>query len=113
MPRIRRILVAVKNPSAKNSPAVVKGAQLARALNAELILFHAISAPLYVDGDLTLLGGGLADVESTTREHLSGTTRSDRAHRLRDGIRKVTVSAQWDYPMLKPLFARRPAAGRI
>ena len=79
MPRIRRILVAVKNPSAKNSPAVIKGAQLARALNAELILFHAISVPLYVDGDLTLLGGGLADVESTTRNTCLGTTRSDRA----------------------------------
>jgi universal stress protein E len=110
MPRIRRILVAVKNPSAKNSPAVIKGAQLARALNAELILFHAISAPLYVDGDLTLLGGGLADVESTTRNTCLERLEAI-AQRLRDGIRKVTVSAQWDYPIYEAVIREATRSG--
>jgi nucleotide-binding universal stress UspA family protein len=46
---IRRIVVAVKDPAVKTSPAVRKAAQLARAFGAHLELFHAISAPLYVD----------------------------------------------------------------
>jgi nucleotide-binding universal stress UspA family protein len=46
---IRRILVAVRDPAAKTLPAVYKAAQLARAYDAHLELFHAISAPLYVD----------------------------------------------------------------
>jgi hypothetical protein len=49
MPSIRRILVAVKDPSSKSLPAVTKAAQLARALGAELELFHSISTPLHVD----------------------------------------------------------------
>ena len=110
MTPIRRILVAVKDPSSKSSPALAKGAQLARALNAELVLFHAISAPLYVDGDLSLLGEGLADVESTTRnnclERLETIARS-----LRDGIRKVTVSAQWDYPIYEAVIREATRTG--
>src|SRR5579871_70775 len=46
---IRRILVAVRDPAAGMTPAVVKAAQLARALRAELELFHGITTPLYVD----------------------------------------------------------------
>ena len=49
MHSIRRILVAVKDPTAKSQPAVMKAAQLARALGAELELFHSISTPFYVE----------------------------------------------------------------
>ena len=48
MQAIRRILVAIKDPQARSLPAVAKAAQLARALGAEMELFHAIDAPLYV-----------------------------------------------------------------
>lgn len=46
---IRRILVAIKDPAAKASPTLTKSAQLARAFNAELELFHDIDMPIYPD----------------------------------------------------------------
>ncbi len=107
---IRRILVALKSPSAKNSPALAKGARLARALNAELVLFHAISAPLYVDGDLILPAKGLADFENATRNSCLERLEAI-AHRLRDGIRKVTVSAQWDYPIYEAIIREATRSG--
>lgn len=49
MPPIRTILVAIKNPMARSLPAVDKAAQLARAFDARLELFHAIAAPVNID----------------------------------------------------------------
>ena len=46
---IRRILVAVKNPAARVLPAVNKAAQIAKGLDAQLILFHDIATPLYAE----------------------------------------------------------------
>ena len=46
---IRRILVAVREPVARDFPAAHKAAQLARRLNAELCLFHAIATPVYAE----------------------------------------------------------------
>jgi hypothetical protein len=40
MQHIRRILVAIKDPKARSSPAIVKAAQLAHACGADLELFH-------------------------------------------------------------------------
>ena len=45
---IRRILVAFKNLPERSLPAIVKAAQLARALEARLELFHALTASIYV-----------------------------------------------------------------
>ena len=45
MSAIRRILAAVKDPQARRLPGVRKAARLAAALDAELILFHAIAEP--------------------------------------------------------------------
>jgi universal stress protein E len=102
MGRIRRILVAVKDPAARRLPGVVKAAQLARALRAELVLFHAISAPLYVDLDVSLLQSGLADIERTTRT--ACLARLERiARRLRRTGLEVRVSAEWDYPVYEAI----------
>ena len=46
MKAIRRILVGVKDPGARSSPAVHKAACLAEAFGAELVLFHAIAVPV-------------------------------------------------------------------
>jgi len=43
MRRIRCILVAVKDPTAKSQPALAKAAQLARALDAALVSFQAMT----------------------------------------------------------------------
>jgi universal stress protein E len=94
---IRRILVAVKNPSAAALPAVSKAAQLAKALGAELTLFQALSTPLNLSDDLPPRQMVLGALENYTRSAheacLNGLARRLR----RRGIR-VSVSAEWDHP---------------
>ena len=96
MPPIRRILVAIKDPWAKQLPGVDKAAQLARALKAPLMLFHAISDPVNLDPVL------LAD-ESLSQFELAGSSRyrqrlEQLAKRIRRGI-KVTTAVEWDFPV--------------
>jgi nucleotide-binding universal stress UspA family protein len=66
MRSIRRILVAIKDPEAKTTPALVKAGQLARALGAQIELFHGIASRLYVDGY------GPSGIELPTIERLEG-----------------------------------------
>ena len=69
--RIRRILVAVKDPSAAALPAVTKAAQLAKALGAELTLFQALSTPLNLGEDLPprhMVLGTLGDYTRSAHE---------------------------------------------
>lgn len=93
---IRRILVAVKDLVAGDFPAAKKAAQLARGLNAELCLFHAISEPLYAE---TLLIGhqSLSQIEDAAtaarRAQLERLGASLRA----EGVR-VSTTIAWDYP---------------
>jgi universal stress protein E len=103
MRSIHRILVAVKDPAVRSSPAIVKGAQLARALHAELVLFHAISAPACLNADISLLGNGLVDVETCAREDCHKRLAAI-ARRLRNGIAKVTISAECDYPIYEAVL---------
>jgi universal stress protein E len=103
MNSIRHILVAVKDPAAKALPGVAKAAQLALALGADLTLFQSISVPLYLDGDISYLNQGLADAERCTQEAcLRGLERIARKLRSR-GI-KVSVSAQFDYPVYEAVI---------
>jgi len=68
--------------------------------------------PLYVDGDLTLLGGGLAEVESTTRNTcLNDSKRSPKGSGME--FERLRYPPNGTIRYMKPLFARRPAAGRI
>ena len=97
MQAIRRILVAIKDPKARSLPAVAKAAQLARALGAEMELFHAIDAPLYLD--VTDLRGGqsVKQLESDWRKQRL--RQLDRAAgRVSDAGLKVTTAVEWDYP---------------
>ncbi|HEY6927415.1 MAG TPA: universal stress protein [Steroidobacteraceae bacterium] len=104
MRSVRRILVAIKDYQAKTTPALVKGAQLARALGARIELFHSISAPLYVDG-YGSFSVELPQVESTMRERILAKLEK-MAQRLRhDGI-KVTVAAEWDFPVYEAVVRR-------
>ncbi len=100
MSAIRRILAAVKDPEARRLPAVRKAARLAAALDAELVLFHAIAEPLYVggiDGDLSPLYDSPPEIER--RIHEAQRERLERiARRLRRTGLKVAVSVAWDYP---------------
>lgn len=95
MESIRRILVAIKNPQSRNLSAVKKAAQLARALDAEVCLFHALVDPIYMD--LPFDGPSAANVEEQNRE-----ARLFRLERLARFMRrehvKVTTVVEWDFP---------------
>jgi len=101
---IRRILVAVNDLKGKTLPAVLKAAQLARACNAKLELFHAVATPLYTD---------LYDLEDRGLESLEQTLRQ-QAHRqlesIADNLRqhsiRVGVSAAWDFPVYEAIVRR-------
>lgn len=104
MPSIRRILIAVRDPYARSLPALAKGAQLARALNARLELFHAITFPIYA-----------ASVEGfkilQTRQEARAVERLQQlAERLRRPGRAapahVSVHAAWDAPAYEAIIRR-------
>ena len=87
---IRRILVGVKDPGARSSPAVHKAACLAEAFGAELVLFHAIAVPVAAE---------------LRQSHLDRLERC--AARLRNGNGngklKVRADADWDYPVYEAI----------
>lgn len=108
MRAINRILVAVKDPTAKALPAVDKAAQLARACSARLELFHAISTPLYVDAYSPELS--VAQIERATRDR-SLEQLEKIATKLRARGVEVDVSATWDFPIYEAIVRRAAHQG--
>jgi universal stress protein E len=100
---IRRILVAVKDPTAKSLPAVMKGAQLARAFGAQLDLFHGISTPLYLDS--YPYAESVPQIERKTREDFVKRLETI-ASKLRAQGLEVTVSVTWDFPVYEAIVRR-------
>jgi universal stress protein E len=98
---IRRILVAVKDPTAKSLPAVDKGAQLARALGAHVELFHAISTPLYIDAYSPEIS--VRQIERQTRQECVDSLEKIAAPLRAKGL-KVDVSATWDFPIYEAII---------
>src|SRR5208337_1290024 len=104
MRRINRILVAIKDPRAQSTPALLKAAQLARATGAELELFHGISTPLFVDG------------YGVSRKDLPAVQEAERAKvvqllvkmsaRLGQPHTKTSVATEWDYPAYEAIVRR-------
>jgi universal stress protein E len=101
MPTIGRILVAVKDLHARSHPAALKAAQLARAWGAELQLFHSVAAPLYEDlwaqGDQSLAGLE-RDMRQQALRRLEAIADQLRQHSI-----KVSVAAEWDYPVYESI----------
>lgn len=107
--RIRRILVGIKDPTARRLPAVAKATQLAAALGAELELYHAIDTPLYLD-QIRLEGKTLASVERRLVERfttqMENIARAVRRHRV-----AAQVVVEWDYPVYEALLRRAARIG--
>ena len=103
MRSIRRILVAVKNPDARTSPAVAKAAQLAAAIGAKVELFHAISTPVFMEFELT--GNGREHIEHDRHD-----VSMKKLHALaaRTKQRNLTLSShvEWDYPPHEAIIRR-------
>jgi universal stress protein E len=96
MSAIRRILVAVKDPAARSTPALAKAAQLARALDARLLLFHALVDPVYIDApDVQALS--LPRFESDRRSAVVRRLEGAAARLARHGVR-VSTAVEWDFP---------------
>lgn len=104
MHRIRRILVAVKDPHARAQPAVAKGAQLAEAFGARLELFHRVTAPIHVDPSLA---PGI-DLDALQREQCAViATRLERiAARIHNDAISVTTHTEWGYPIHEAIVRR-------
>ncbi|MCU0758417.1 MAG: universal stress protein [Steroidobacteraceae bacterium] len=104
MRQVRRILIAVKDPTAGTSAAAVKGAQLAIALGAEVELFHALSDPLIVREDDSGARRPLAlqaSAVATARARLERAAGRIRRH----GV-EVHVHAAWDFPAHEAIVRR-------
>jgi universal stress protein E len=102
MRSIRRILVAIKDPEAKTTPALVKAGQLAHALGAQIELFHGIATPLYVDGPSS---SGLSAIEANVHARSLASLEKMAARLRRDKV-KVTVAAEWDFPAYEAIVRR-------
>lgn len=101
MKPLKRILVAVKDPSARTMPAVRKAAQLARASGATLELFHALSETVLVDA-LEARRQSLREYEVQRRD--AALKRLETvARRLRKHGIEVATGAEWDYPAAEAL----------
>ncbi|MGB8327960.1 MAG: universal stress protein [Steroidobacteraceae bacterium] len=110
---IRRILVAVKKPAGRASPAVAKAAQLAEALRAELHLFHDLDATIYLTG-FEPRGASLADLERNMRAEALEQLDQVADRLRRHGVR-VTTAAEWDFPVYEAVLreAQRVSADLI
>lgn len=98
MTKIRKILVAIKEPESRRpSPGVLKAAQLARACDAELVLCHCLTQPVYVD--IYTLGENKSIADLEWEVHQAAVRRLENiADRLRTHGIRVSISAEWDYP---------------
>jgi universal stress protein E len=105
---IRRILFAVKNPDSRKQRGIDKAIHIARQLGASIELFHAISAPVFLELQ-PLTGTSLSELK---RESLQLRQQRLEAHAARADVRGVDVSCEvrWDYPPHEAIVRR---AGRI
>jgi universal stress protein E len=104
MRSIRRILVAIKDYEAKSTPALIKAGQLARALGAQIELFHGITTALYVDG-YTTSGIELPQMQHNIHSRILAQLEK-MAERLRRENLEVTVAADWDFPVYEAIVRR-------
>jgi len=103
MKKIRRILVAIKNPDARVQPAIDKATQLAKAFGASVELYHAIIDAVYMDPMLT--AHSLREV--TDARVVSRRRRLELlAARAREQQIKVETTVDWDFPPQEAIVRR-------
>lgn len=106
---IRHILVAVKDPAAKWSPAVAKAAQIARSTGASIELFHAVDTRMYVDAlDTFQQGESGFDAEESApfKEGLEVLARRLRRHRI-----VVCTDSVVDHPVYEAILRQAALVG--
>src|SRR5215472_6941298 len=93
-----RILVAIKDPGAPTQPALSKAAQLAEGCGAELALFHAVPAPIYLGGDVGTLPSDPGTSNCGTHNACEAVL-APLARPLRRRGLVVSTSVRWDRPV--------------
>jgi universal stress protein E len=104
MKTIRRILVGIKDVNARNLPALTKAAQIAKALDAEIELFHCLDDTIYLD-EPGRVGASLRKLQAERREQ-SILKLEEFAQRIRRHGISVWSQADWDYPAHEALVRR-------
>jgi universal stress protein E len=107
MPSIHRILVAIKDPTARTSPALEKAAQLAKTTGAVIELFHAIGEPVALDFEL----------QETSLEEVRQTRKAAVCQRLEKLAQRsrhasglpIKTAAEWDFPPHEAIVRRAQA----
>ena len=100
---IRRILVALKQSRRRSSPAIQKAAALARALDAQIELFHALETPLYSDSYAMLQG--IDEQRRIMTEQARGWLDALAAPLKKRGL-KVSTRTAWDFPVYEAIIRR-------
>ncbi len=99
--KIRHILVAMADPSAKASAALAKAAMVARRTGAEITLFHSVYSP-YVAGEQFYSPDALErDIEGAVNVRKRQLDKV-AASLLKDGL-KARVRVRWDYPVYESI----------
>jgi universal stress protein E len=98
-----RILCAVRDTDPRRTPIVAKAFALARACDAKLELFHAISAPLYLPErarDVTIadLKRDIVELHRLRLERIAERARRKGVH--------VTCTVLWDHPPHEAIVRR-------
>jgi universal stress protein E len=104
MRNLRRILVAIKNPAARQQPALRKAAQLAAASGAKLEIFHAISDPVYMDA-FALEGLTLQQTQRQWSDRVVARLEKLAAPLRQDEL-SITVRCEWDFPAYEAVIRR-------
>lgn len=97
MLQFKHLLVALADPAAKTSPAVVRAAAIAKRTGAKLTLFHSLYSP-YLAGEQFYSPEALQkDIEATVNARKRDLERLAKPLR-EDGV-DVHVRCRWDYPV--------------
>jgi universal stress protein E len=96
MSAIKRILIAVADPSARRQVALTKGVQLARRLGAEVEVCHCLFDP-QVQGEL-VYGRNILEKDIRARVEASRRHLERHAEAVAGGTLPIRVSVRWDYP---------------
>src|SRR4051812_40894937 len=101
---IRKILVAVKEPTARALPALDKAVRLARAFGASIELYHSITERVLADPYAEYLNY-VADFERETEQRYTSDLEAVAARLRKQGL-KAHATANWDYPAHEALVRR-------
>ncbi len=104
MPNFRKILIAVKNPDARRQPGVDKALHIAKTLGATVELFHAISAPVFLELQ-PLTGRSVAELRREAIDLRLKRLKKLVVHAHRLGL-TASATVEWDFPPHEAIVRR-------